>query len=874
MHTTPPQLIWRKQCLAYTLAIVTPSLTVWLRLAFGFQAGDLPLLILLLIPVLLCVYVGGLGPGLAATAVAALEASYFLLPPLHSFFDSGAPAINFYALVLVGTLFTLLVSLLRANQRRLQDALAERKRMEAAQLQLVAVVNSSDDAIISKTLAGIITTWNPGAEKVFGYTAVEAVGQPMLMVFPPERVHEEEEILAKIGRGENVRHFETVRVRQDGKRIDVSVTISPIFDGEGKIIGASKIARDITGRKEAEKKAIWLASFPERNPNPIVELDIASEVIHYTNPSAVRLFPDLETLKLQHPLLVGLREVVATLLDGRIDTIYREVTVGEVSFSQTVNYIPENQRLRVYSTDITDRKQAEAELKRSEHDQRQLAQQLAAEKTRLLEAQTAAKIGSWENDLATGALKWSEESHRICETDPNSFLPTYADFLQRVHPDDRTMLEEAFGRSLADGSTGGVVHRFLLPSGHLKWVEESWQIFPDEQGQPRRAVGMCRDITERTQAELALRESEERFRTLVTFSPDALYLHMDGMVTLVNPAMCQLLGAQEPAQLLGRSVFDIVHSDFHALLRERWQRLDQGQPAPAINQKFIRLDGSAVEVEVSAAQLELHGHKAILVIARDITERQQAAEKIHQLNASLEQRVIERTAQLEAANKELEAFSYSVSHDLRAPLRAVNGFASIVLEDFGPQLPEEGRKYLERIQDGGQRMGELIDDLLAFSRLSRQPMARDTVNMAKLVKNILEELPPPTGEELQLTIGNLPPCHGDAALLKQVWVNLISNALKYSRGRKPAIVEIGCLCENNTVTFYIRDNGTGFDMKYAHKLFGVFQRLHRADEFEGTGVGLAIVQRIVHRHGGRVWAEAKENAGATFYFTLEGAPTL
>jgi light-regulated signal transduction histidine kinase (bacteriophytochrome) len=252
-------------------------------------------------------------------------------------------------------------------------------------------------------------------------------------------------------------------------------------------------------------------------------------------------------------------------------------------------------------------------------------------------------------------------------------------------------------------------------------------------------------------------------------------------------------------------------------------------------------------------------------------ERRTAEEKLQQLNTELERRVIERTQQFEAANKELEAFSYSVSHDLRSPLRTMDGFSQALVEDYGPQLPEEGRRYLQTIREGAQRMGALIDDLLEFARLSQLALKKQAVDMDMLVRTVLEELDPLEQErKIEIRRGELPPCLGDPALLKQVWLNLISNALKYTRKCKAAIVEIRCARVNGANTYFVRDNGTGFDMQYAHKLFGVFQRLHRAEDYEGTGVGLAIVQRVVHRHGGRVWAEAAVDRGATFYFTLEG----
>jgi len=247
--------------------------------------------------------------------------------------------------------------------------------------------------------------------------------------------------------------------------------------------------------------------------------------------------------------------------------------------------------------------------------------------------------------------------------------------------------------------------------------------------------------------------------------------------------------------------------------------------------------------------------------------------EIQAMKANLEVRVAERTAELETANRELEAFSYSVSHDLRAPLRAVDGFSQALIEDFAPVLPPDGQRQLGVIRASAQRMGNLIDDLLMFSRLGRQPINPNTIETAALVRSVLAELKPLyPGRTEGVEVGSLPATEGDSALLRQVWVNLISNALKYSGKREGAKVEIGYFERDGERVFFVRDNGTGFDMRYVGKLFGVFQRLHSNEEFEGTGVGLAIVQRVVTRHGGRIWAEGAVNQGATFFFTLKTKP--
>ena len=381
--------------------------------------------------------------------------------------------------------------------------------------------------------------------------------------------------------------------------------------------------------------------------------------------------------------------------------------------------------------DITEHLQMEAGLRESE--------------ARLREAQRIGRIGSWEMDLASTRLHWSDEIYRIFELAPEEFGGTFEAFLETVHPDDLPAIREAYRKSVHVKGAFEIDHRILTPGGRVKHVREHWEVFRNEAGKPVRSVGTILDITE------------------------------------------QVLARQE----------------------------------------------------------------------------------IQRLNADLEQRVRERTAELQAANKELESFAYSISHDLRAPLRGIDGFSHLLAEEYSGRLDEQGRGYLDRVRRAAQRMGNLIDDILELSRVTRLGMRRARVDLSELAREILDERARSAPEQrAQIVLASDCIASGDPQLLRVMMQNLLENAWKYSARQAEPRIEFGCAVENGERVFYVRDNGVGFDMQYADRLFTPFQRLHSPEEFEGTGIGLATVARVVHRHGGRVWAESSPGQGALFRFTL------
>ncbi|HQN15094.1 MAG TPA: YfiR/HmsC family protein [Bacteroidales bacterium] len=374
-----------------------------------------------------------------------------------------------------------------------------------------------------------------------------------------------------------------------------------------------------------------------------------------------------------------------------------------------------------------------------------------------------------------------------------------------------------------------------------------------------------RELAERKLAQEALSKSEERYRsTLDNMLEGGQIISFDYRYLYVNNAVA-VQGRKNKDELLGHTMMEVYPGIEHTAVFPAIRKCIRENASQHMINEFVHADGSVGWFELSIQPVP----EGVFILSYDITERLLAENKIKKLNEELEEKVMLRTAQLANANKELEAFAYSVSHDLRAPLRAINGFSKILADDYAEKIDDEGKRLCGIIQNEATRMGQLIDDLLAFSRLSRSSMQKTNTEMTEMVRQVFDEVKEQyPGHKIAFHLSELLPAAVDSSLIRQVWINYLSNALKFSSKKEMIEIEVGCFENKGEIIYFVKDNGAGFDMKYADKLFGVFQRLHNINEFYGTGVGLAIVQRIVNRHGGKVWAESEVDKGATFYFSI------
>lgn len=426
-----------------------------------------------------------------------------------------------------------------------------------------------------------------------------------------------------------------------------------------------------------------------------------------------------------------------------------------------------------------------------------------------------------------------------------------------THPFHR----KQYGKNPQPRPMGADLELYALRKDETEFPVEI-SLSPMETEEDNLIIAAIRDITERKHA-------EAQFRALLESAPDAMVVvDQQGIILLVNSQTEKVFG-YDRLEIIGQAVEVLVPKRFrkrHGKHRQGYYGEHPVRPMGIGLELYgLRKNGTEFPVEISLSPLETESGLLVSAAIRDVTQRKRMEEDVQKLNEDLRQ----RAAQLEAANKELEAFSYSVSHDLRAPLRSIDGFSHVLLEDYSEQLPDEGKGYLERVRAAAQRMAVLIDDLLNLSRVTRTALQPKFINLSQMVEEIARSLRE-SQPNRQVTFSITPDLmvEGDPRLLHIVLENLLSNAWKFTSRQAEPVIEFGQKTHAKERTFYVRDNGVGFDMAYADKLFGVFQRLHSISEFPGTGVGLATVQRIIAIHGGRIWAESAEGQGAAFYFTL------
>jgi PAS domain S-box-containing protein len=769
---------------------------------------------------------------------------------------------------------------LEERNRQLAEVITQRKQAElvlaAREREFHTLAENAPDNIARHDRQCRFLYINRQYEKSVGMSADEVVGKSPVEHYPGSEdvAAYQARMMSVIETGHPEEFEATLPDAGSGVRYH-SIRLAAEYDENGEVVGVLALGRDITERKRMENELLVreqkYRTLVENIPDLIVRYDpdlrrtyvnpaweaasglSAGEVIHAPGADILKdinlTTNSVYKAKLLKVLESGIIESMEfTWVNARGETLYLQYVI-----------VPEfDQRGQVVSMlavghDITQRKEAKLRLLESEK--------------RLRLTLEACQIGIWDWDIKNDRWFASSTYYTMLGYAPKEGEADRGEWMERLHPDDRAHFVEKMQDVLSrDFDEYSYEARMRHADGTYRWQQViGFGIERDADGKVARMLGIRMDINERKLTEQQLQMKE----FALDQASDAIFL-IDANVRFVyvNDAACRSLGYRRD-ELLGLTPYDIdpdVTMEYSTAIREKTRATD----STSLETRHRRRDGSLFPVEIRCSVFEYQGQMMNMALARDITERKHVETEIHRINQELEQRVAERTSDLAAANKELEAFSDSVSHDLRAPLRHIDGYLGLLRERMAATLDEESLRYMDSVSRAAMRMGLLIDDLFSFSRMGRTELIKKDVNLIALTRKLIREFEPETnGRAIDWCIGDMPVVRGDVAMLRVALINLIANALKFTQRRERAQIEIGRLPSRDTeIVVFVRDNGVGFDMKYSEKLFGVFQRLHGAHEFEGTGIGLANVRRVISRHGGRTWAEGEVDAGATFFFSL------
>ena len=744
--------------------------------------------------------------------------------------------------------------------------ITERKRKEEEASRMVTVVRDSNDAITIHDFEGHITAWNHGAELMYGYSEEEALQKNIWLLTPSNRAEEQKDFTRRLIAGEKITSLETQRVTKDGRILDVWMTVTKLVDDDGKPIGIASTERNITERNRAEEALLesnaTIRSLVNATPESLFLMALDGTVQAANENVAKRLGRTVEELE-GHSIWEALPPELTRSRKPLIEAIIRsgkpdhfEDERSGISILNIVHPVLNKQgqvsRVAVLGIDITERKQAEEKLRESEAKFRDTIKYLDE--------------GYYSVTLDGTLLSHNIAFNKILGIDPQRDMKgaKLPDFWQ--DPEDRKeYLKEFMSKGFINNY---IVNAKTIGGGHIVVIANAHHI-KDENGKPVRIDGTFIDITERMRIEEELHKSEEKYRLLFQNAQIGMYRSkIDGSAFLdVNDKFAKILGFSREELLGTEGRIRWANPEDRGNMIKRLK--EYGGILTNYETQVLAKNGDIREV---LASIELHPNEGSLDgTMMDITERKKAEEEIKKLNESLERRVRERTNDLQISNKELEAFAYSVSHDLRAPLRTIDGFSHALLDDYDDKLDVQGKDYLRRVRAATQMMAQLIDDMLKLSRVTRTEMNIEKVNLTQIARSVINELQKSQPERfINIKIADGLEDTADSRLMRLALENLLGNAWKFTGKQAEAVIEFGATKEDERKVYFIRDNGAGFDMAYVDKLFAPFQRLHTMEEYPGTGIGLATVQRIINRHGGRVWAKGQVGKGATFYFSLQG----